>query len=68
MAQDEFYVLPADAAGQVFDRLAGLQKIISIEAVQQALSDTGRVPGCATGFVCRLRRAKMSRSVIDKCP
>jgi len=24
--------------------------------------------GCATGFVCRLRRARMSRSVIDECP
>ena len=43
MAQDEFCTLPADAAGHVFDRLAGLQKIISNEAVQQALSDTGRV-------------------------
>ena len=27
MAQDEFCTLPADAAGHVFDRLAGLQKI-----------------------------------------
>lgn len=66
MTQDQFCTLPADAAGHVFDRLAGLQKIISNQAVQQALSDTGRVQGCATGFVCGVRSAKMSRSVILK--
>ncbi len=35
--------LPADDAGRVVDRLAGLEKIIRSEHVQQALDTTGRV-------------------------
>jgi hypothetical protein len=35
-------VLPADEAGCILDRLAGLQKLISPEAIQQALDATGR--------------------------
>jgi Insertion element 4 transposase N-terminal/Transposase DDE domain len=35
--------LPADDAGRVVDRLAGLEKIIRPEHVQQALDTTGRV-------------------------
>jgi Insertion element 4 transposase N-terminal/Transposase DDE domain len=34
--------LPADGAGRVCDRLAGLEKLIPIEAVRQALDVTGR--------------------------
>lgn len=40
-------VLPADAAGRIMDRLAGLEQIISPEAVRQALADTQRVNGHA---------------------
>jgi len=40
-------VLPADEAGRVLDRLAGLEKVISPEAVRQACSATGRVNGRA---------------------
>ncbi|MGH9624394.1 MAG: IS4 family transposase [Bryobacteraceae bacterium] len=36
-------LLPADEAGHVLDRLAGLQQIIHPEAVRQALAATGRV-------------------------
>lgn len=36
-------LLPADEAGHVLDRLAGLQQIIHPKAVQQALAATGRV-------------------------
>jgi transposase IS4-like protein/DDE family transposase len=35
--------LPADDAGRVLDRLAGLEQIIRPEAIQQALAATGRV-------------------------
>src|SRR5215210_3801940 len=35
--------LPADAAGRVLDRLAGLEKVIPPEAIRQALRATGRV-------------------------
>jgi transposase IS4-like protein/DDE family transposase len=35
-------VLPADEAGRILDRLAGLEKIIQPEAVRQALNETGR--------------------------
>ena len=35
--------LPADEAGRVLDRLAGLEKIIRPEDIQQALAATGRV-------------------------
>ncbi len=35
--------LPADEAGRVLDRLAGLEQVIRPQAVQQALAATGRV-------------------------
>ena len=35
--------LPADAAGRILDRLAGLEKIISPQQIRQALAATGRV-------------------------
>ena len=35
--------LPADEAGRVLDRLAGLEQIIRPEDIQQALDATGRV-------------------------
>jgi hypothetical protein len=35
--------LPADGAGRVFDRLAGLEKLIPTEAIRQALRVTGRI-------------------------
>ena len=35
--------LPADEAGRILDRLAGLEQIIPPEAVRQALAATGRV-------------------------
>jgi hypothetical protein len=35
--------LPADSAGRVLDRLAGLEQIISREAIRQSLEATGRV-------------------------
>jgi hypothetical protein len=35
--------LPADEAGRIMDRLAGLEKIIRPEDIQQALAATGRV-------------------------
>src|SRR3954464_4593826 len=34
--------LPADDAGRILDRLAGLEQVIPAEAVRQALQDTGR--------------------------
>src|SRR6266849_5513557 len=34
--------LPADETGCILDRLAGLQKLISPQAIQQALQDTSR--------------------------
>jgi len=37
--------LPADEAGRVLDRLAGLEQIISSATVRQALLETGRVNG-----------------------
>src|SRR5215218_4373420 len=39
----ESWGLPADAAGRVLDRLAGLEKVIPPEAIRQALLATGRV-------------------------
>jgi hypothetical protein len=36
-------VLPADETGRILDRLAGLEKIISPEMIQQALHDSGRI-------------------------
>jgi hypothetical protein len=39
----ESCVLPADESGRVLDRLAGLEKVISSEAIGQALHATGRV-------------------------
>src|ERR1700749_21426 len=39
--------LPADEAGCVLDRLAGLEHLISQEMVRQALVDTNRVNGRA---------------------
>ena len=36
-------LLPANEAGQILDRLAGLEKIIRPEDIQQALDATGRV-------------------------
>jgi Insertion element 4 transposase N-terminal/Transposase DDE domain len=36
-------VLPADAAGNVLDRLTGLQQFITPQQVRQALHDTGRL-------------------------
>src|SRR5215831_16220398 len=38
-------VLPADGAGRILDRLAGLEQIISAEKLRQALFLTGRVNG-----------------------
>src|SRR5215203_1917446 len=35
--------LPADDAGRILDRLAGLEQVIPAEAVRQALQDTGRI-------------------------
>src|SRR5450755_3765579 len=35
--------LPADDAGRILDRLAGLEQVIPAEAVRQALASTGRV-------------------------
>lgn len=43
MTQEENCTSSADDPLFVLDRLAGLQKVISDEAVQQALDDTGRV-------------------------
>src|SRR4051794_14040055 len=42
--------LPADDAGRVLDRLAGLEQVIRPEDIQQALSATGR----ANSRRCRL--------------
>jgi hypothetical protein len=39
----ELCSLPADAAGRVLDRLAGLEKVIPPAAIRQALLATGRV-------------------------
>jgi hypothetical protein len=36
--------LPADDAGRILDRLAGLEQVIQPEQIQQALAATGRVP------------------------
>ena len=36
-------VFAADDSGRVLDRLAGLEKVISTEAVRQSLKATGRV-------------------------
>ena len=42
--------LPADDAGRILDRLAGLEQVIRPEDVRQALADTGRI----TSRHCRL--------------
>src|SRR4051812_14644135 len=42
--------LPADDAGRILDRLAGLEHVIRPEDIQQALAATGRVNGRS----CRL--------------
>jgi transposase IS4-like protein/DDE family transposase len=47
--------LPADDAGRIVDRLAGLEQIISPEAVRQALHATGRI---------NQRRCKLTHEVI----
>jgi transposase IS4-like protein/DDE family transposase len=38
--------LPADEAGRILDRLAGLEQVIRPEAIRQALTTTGRVSTC----------------------
>ena len=38
--------LPADEAGRILDRLAGLEQVIRPEAIRQALTATGRVNTC----------------------
>ena len=43
MVQEGSCTLSTDEAGYVLDRLAGLQQVISDEAIRQALADTGRV-------------------------
>ena len=48
-------LFPADAAGRILDRLAGLEQVIRPEAVRQALYDTGRVNPRA----CRLTHEVM---------
>jgi hypothetical protein len=35
--------LPADEAGRILDRLAGLEQVISPDLIRQALAETGRV-------------------------
>jgi hypothetical protein len=45
MSQQGSCTLPADAAGHVLDRLAGLEQIIPAEKLRQALFVTGRVNG-----------------------
>ena len=42
MSHEGRCVLPADAAGQVLDRLTGLQQFITPQQVQQALHQAGR--------------------------
>lgn len=44
MTEECVCTLVPDESGVVLDRLAGLQKVISPAAIQQALSDSGRVP------------------------
>ena len=43
MVQEGSCTLSTDEAGYVLDRLAGMQQVISDEAIRQALADTGRV-------------------------
>ena len=38
--------LPADEAGRILDRLAGLEQVIRTEDIRQALTATGRVNTC----------------------
>ena len=47
MRQQRSCTLPADEAGRVMDRLAGLEKIIPPEQVRQALVTTGQTNGRA---------------------
>jgi hypothetical protein len=47
--------LPADAAGRILDRLAGLEQIIPPAAVRQALAATGRI---------NPRRCKLTHEVV----
>src|SRR5438876_6671740 len=43
MRQQGCCTLPADDAGRILDRLAGLEQVISSETMRQALLLTGRV-------------------------
>src|SRR6266852_4653351 len=43
MRQQGCCTLPVDESGRVLDRLAGLEKVIPPEALQQALMPTGRI-------------------------
>ena len=47
--------LPPDAAGRILDRLAGLEQVISAEAIRQALAATGK----ANPRSCRLTHEVM---------
>jgi hypothetical protein len=47
--------LPADEAGRILDRLAGLEQIISAEKIRQALDASGR---------CNPRACKLSHEVV----
>src|SRR5947209_14447797 len=47
--------LPADDAGRILDRLAGLEQVIPAEAVRQALEATGRTDQ---------RRCKLTHEVV----
>src|SRR6266481_665949 len=55
MTQQGCCQLPAGNAGRVLDRLAGLEQVISAEAVRQALHATGKVNPRA----CRLTHEVM---------
>jgi hypothetical protein len=67
---DDFRSFPRhDSTGfpcQLFDPSNSNGTKIRVRNQEQFLTE--RSMGCATGFVCRLRRAEMSRSVIDKFP
>src|SRR5438552_15342813 len=52
--------LPADEAGRILDRLAGLEQVISAEAIRQALEATGRLNGRS----CVLSHAVMLQVVV----
>jgi hypothetical protein len=48
--------LPADDAGRILDRLAGLEQVIPAEAVRQALQANGRT---------NQRRCKLTHEVVN---